>query len=292
MTPDHDYSTAMGHGGVNGGTTWLHNIADALRAEGHEANIKSITQYVEDGTDYVIVQSESMMNCLHLHNYIGRGGKVIVLLGHFAPHKDYLPIVELRVQGRYFLSPWEGELLVEIGRPVHLFPHAYADLIDDKTSVNRQGSIVFAGNTYNLRSEDWFEGIDVTRIYGVLPKNMPAIYRGADVCLNLHGDFQKNIVSDEHNRLSRQPGMMINERHWSVLGAGGLLITDWIPQMERWFDRDELIAADTAQEYRELVEYYKNHKEEGLKKLAPAIKKVRENHTYSHRIKDLLKIVC
>lgn len=280
----------MGHGGVNGGTAWLHNIADGLKAIGYEAQVSGITQPID--CNYVIIQSESMWSTHHLDTFVGRGGRVIALLGHFNyPHKDYMPFIHVKANSRYFLSPWEGALLDNVGKPVHLFPHAYNDVIDDKESVDRRGSIVFAGNTYNLRNEDWFEGLDVTRIYGVLPKDMPAIYRGADVCLNLHGDFQKNIVSEEKNRLSNKPGMMINERFWSVLGAGGLLITDWIPQMERWFEKDELITADNAKDFRDLVNYYKDHKEEGLKKLEKARNKVRELHTYKQRAESLISFL-
>ena len=244
LTPDHDYSSAMISGGVNGGTAWLYNIADALRILGQEAEIKSVTQRLE--ADYVIVQSVSMISALFLDNFVGRGGKVLCLLEHFNyPHKDYLRYNMVRAMSKHFLTAWEGEVLE--GIEATFFPHAYNDLIDDG-KTERKGSIVFAGNSYNLRSEDYFDGLNVTRIYATLPKDMPAIYRGADVCLSLHGNFQKNIISKEKNRLSDKPGMMINERFWGILGAGGLMVTDWVPQMARWFDKDELIIGESKEQ--------------------------------------------
>lgn len=285
LTPDHDYSTAMISGGVNGGTIWLWNIMQALKWHGHEAEIKSVTHRLD--ADYVIVQSESMMNCLHLDNFVGRGGKVITLLGHFMNHRDYLPFNLVKAASKYFFSPWEGKLLD--GIDCILMPHGYNDLLEDGARIERKGSIVFAANTYNLRGEEWLEGLDITRIYKTLPQDMPAIYRGADVCINLHGDFQKNIVSTEKNRLSNKPGMMINERFWSVLGSGGLLVCDWVPQMERWFSKEELIIGYNKEEFAELVNYYKDHKKEGLKKLEKAIKKVRNEHTYKQRVERMLR---
>lgn len=285
VTPDHDYSSAFASGCVNGGTTWLHNIADAIRFYDHEAEIRPINQGLS--ADYVIVQSEAMMHTSHLGEY-AKKGKVICLLGHFEAG-PYAPLSSVKEWSKFIFTPWEGECLT--GTDHHLFPHAYNDLHDERKSIKR-GSIIFDGNSYSLRSEEWFKGLDITRIYGTLPKEMLNLYRGADVCLNLHGDFQKNKVVEAPNRLSGFPGMMINERFWNVLGAGGLLITDWVDQMGRWFDKSELIFASSKEEYQELVTYYVKHKAEGLYKLRTAIEKVRKHHTYKDRVQLMLKTVC
>lgn len=286
VAPDQDYSTAMQtHGGVNGGTVWLDNIARALRWHGNDAELVSINTHLE--ADFVIVQSEAM-KYKTLKEYAHRGGRIICLLSHFNPaHRKYLPLPEIRNLSRIIFTPWEGDLLGGVEYP--FLPHAYGDQMDDHVSVENRGSIVFAGNSYPLRHEGWFDRVGVTRIYRTLPWDMPAIYRGADVCLNLHGDFQKNIVSCETSRVSDKKGMMVNERFWNVLGAGGLLVTDWVPQMERWFSKDELIIAHDRREFEELVKYYKTRKEEGLSRLEKARNKVRSMHTYRHRVLDILK---
>lgn len=284
ISPDHDYSVGLVSGGINGGTVWLHNMADNLRALGHDVEVVPI-RYKVDG-DFVIVQSESMANCPSLDNFVGRGGKLITLLGHFKDHRDYMRLKDVMAQSSYMFTPWEGELLN--GIEAVTLPHGYNNLIDDGKSMNRKGSIIFSGNTYNLRSESYFNGLDITKINAVLPKELPAIYRAADVCVNIHGDFQKNIVSPETNRLSDSSGMMINERFWFVLGSGGLLVTDWVSQMANWFSKDELITAETPEEFTELVNYYKNHKQEGLKKLEKAREKVQSEHTYKKRMELML----
>lgn len=290
VAPDHDYSTAMQvHGGVNGGTVWLDNIARALCWLGHEAEMVSINYPLT--ADYVIVQSE-VIGYGTLKEYKHNGGKIICLLGHFNPaHRKYPHIDTVKMLSHIMVTPWEGELL--LGEEYPLFPHAYSDLMDDKISIDRRGSVIFSGNSYPLRDESWFDTLNVTRIYKTFPWDLPAVYRGADVCLNIHGGFQKNIVSCEMSRISDKKGMMINERFWNVLGSGGLLICDWIPQMGRWFDRDELIVAETKEEFKELVKYYLEHKQEGLDRLAVAREKVRFMHTYRKRVGDLLKyLVC
>lgn len=296
VAPDHDYSSAMVTGCVNGGTVWLDNMAQALRKLGHEAEMRGVTQYLNLGKDidYVIVQSEHIY-FEHIRDFADKGGKIIALMGHFKDdHPVYAGLDTVKGLSNKLFTPWSGPC----AEGIDLLPHAYNDLSDDRKRVDRRGSVVFAGNTYSLRNESWLRGramfkeLKITRIYKTLPKDLYAVYRGADVCVNLHGDFQKNIVVDDLNRLSDKPGMMINERFWQVLGAGGLLVTDWVPQMGRWFREDELIVAHSKEEFYDLVTYYQKHKKEGLAKLQTAIQRVRDSHTYRHRMADMLPHLC
>lgn len=291
VAPDHDYSTAMQvHGGVNGVTVWMDGLAQALRWHGHEAEVVSINHHLT--ADYVFIQSEAM-KYPEIKEYAEKnGGKVICLLQHFnlSPN-GYPEFRKVRALSWQIFTAWEGALLE--GKEYPFFPHGYNDLLDDGISIDRKGSVVFIGNSYSLRNEGWFDGLDVTRVYKTFPKDVPAIYRGADICVNMHGDFQKNIVSSLGNRVSDKPGMMVNERFWHILGCGGLLVTDWVPQMARWFSEDELIVGHNKEEFQELVRYYATHKQEGLDKLKSARNKVRKYHTYKDRVADIFKyLVC
>ena len=263
-------------------------LARALKWHGHEAETVSINCHLT--ADYVFIQSEAMKYG-EIREYAERGGKVICFLQHFnlSPN-GYPEFRKIRKMSWQIFTTWEGDCLEDVEYP--FIPHAYNDLIDDRKSIDRKGAIVFAGNSYSQRNEDWFNGLDITRIYKTLPQDIPAIYRGADVCVNLHGDFQKNKISHLPNRVSDKPGMQINERFWHVLGCGGLLITDWVPQMERWFKKDELIIGETKDEFQYLVNYYRNHRKEGLDKLKTARERIQRKHTYRHRVSDILKYLC
>lgn len=289
VAPDHEYESAMVSGGVNGGTVWLDNIAQALRWHGHEAELASITEnHLE--ADYVIVQSE-FIHFSGVTEFVATGGKVLCLLGHFnSDHPEYPTMQTVRALSRHILTPWEGDVLD--GFYTLLMPHAYNDLVDENINWNWRGNIVFVGNSYPLRNEDWFKSLDIHRVYGVHPKELPAIYRAANVCVNIHGDFQKNLLAQKGNRISNKPGMMINERFWNILGSGGLMVCDWVPQMGRWFTQDELIIAHSQEEFYDLVSYYNIHKEEGLVRLAGAFEKVRKMHTYKDRVRDMFHYIC
>jgi hypothetical protein len=263
----------------NGGTVWLHNIAHALRYLGHEAEVISLGEDYND-CDYVIIQSEWTA----MPQYQTCRTKKIVLLGHFIKHVYPDP---RHMNADYLITTWKGECTD--GFNAHFIPHAYSNLIDDGGS-KYAGDIVWAGNPYPLREEGWFNGIDVTRITGH-PTELLMNYRSAKVCLGLHGDFQKNIVSKEESKIADKPGEMINERFWNVIGAGGLLVSDFVPQMLEFFDESELIIGKTKEEYQEKVRYYQEHKDEGIELLQKARDKILAEHTYINRVNKLIELL-
>ena len=281
---DHDYSEGKRTCIINGGTVWLDNIARALRWHGHEAELIALTGEWGD-SDYVIVQSE-WLGMPNAWNCKAKGTRIITLLGHFISHV-YPKMETVRNLSNYLVTMWEGELLE--GFDTFFMPHAYSDLMDDQVSSIRKGDIVWAGNQYQLRDEGWLNGLDITPIKGTEPQELFAIYRGANVCPNIHGDFQKNIVSYQPSKIADKPGMMINERFWNVLGCGGTLVTDYIPQMDRFFEEGELLIGKTKEEFQALVEEYSHDRSKGCERLEKAREKVRKHHTYRHRVRDLLK---
>jgi len=82
---------------------------------------------------------------------------------------------------------------------------------------------------------------------------------------------------------------MINERFWNVLGAGGLLVTDWTPQMGKFFNKEDLIIGEDIDDFKAKVKYYSEHKQEGLDKLKKVRDIIRKEHTYKERVKVILE---
>lgn len=263
----------------NGGTVWLQNISEAIKELGHESEICDLTNPVE--ADYVIIQSE----WAHLDCFTKSVGKKIVMLGHFKGGAYSDPS---KIEADYFVSQWKGELIDNFPHKVIYMPHAFPSNRESVNS-NKNLGITFVGNTYALRKEDWLEGINVEKITGIHPNELNGVYKNSRVNLNIHGDFQKGIVSDEPSSLSNYPGYMINERFWHIIGAGGLIVSDFIPQMLDFFSEDELIVAKTKEEFKEKVDYYSKHRKEGIDKLRRARYKILNNHTYKHRIKQLIE---
>ena len=275
---DHNYRDVNGNFFCNGGTVWLDNIARALRNEGHEAEVIPLTGDW-NSADAVILQSE----WTGMPNWHEFKGKKICMLGHFCSHVYPNPV---EAGADLYFTTWSGEVIENFPKEVHFVPHGYSDLMDDG-KVSNLYDIPFAGNTYPLRGESWIEGVDMVK--QVEPQDMFAIYRGGKVCPNIHGPFQKNIVSTLPSRISDIPGTMINERFWNVLGAGGLLVTDWTPQMGKFFNKEDLIIGEDIDDFKAKVKYYSEHKQEGLDKLKKVRDIIRKEHTYKERVKVILE---
>lgn len=277
---DYDYKEGLESGTINGGTIWLDNIAHALRDAGHEAELISLNDSWE--ADAIIIQSE----WTGVPSYLEFKGKKVILLGHFIGGVYPDPRA---TNADHLITMWKGELLDGF-KNVHYIPHAYSDLTDKGNVINR-GDIIWAGNPYKLRKLDWLDGLPLSSVSGILPHDLLAMYRGANVCPNIHGGFQLGEVSDDPSRIADKPGYMINERFWNVIGCGGVLVTDYNPQILDYFKEDEIIMCKTKEEFHDKVHYYNKHKEEGIRFYGRARERIRKEHTYKERVREILNII-
>lgn len=81
-------------------------------------------------------------------------------------------------------------------------------------------------------------------------------------------------------------------RVYEVLACGAFLVVDKQRDVLRLFNTGEdLVVFDDVKELRELVTYYLRHPKEAKTIAARGRKKVLANHTYKHRIKEILSAV-
>ncbi len=82
-----------------------------------------------------------------------------------------------------------------------------------------------------------------------------------------------------------------NMRLYEATGVGSLLITDYKENLADLFEiGKEVVAYNNEQEAAELINYYLAHPEEAEKIAKAGQKKTLENHTYAHRMKELIPI--
>lgn len=276
---DHNFKDGLVSGVMNGGTVWLHNICDGLKANGIDAEV--IDLYSKNWeADVVIIQSE----WTGLDEYRKFNGKKVVLLGHFI--KGVYPDPHNMLED-LAVTVWSGEILD--GFRHKFLPHAFNDQLADCGDMNR-GEMVWCGNSYALRDEGWLTGLPVTQVKGVFTAQLSSIYKGK-VCPNIQGDFQQGIVSNDPSTIADKPGFMLNERFWHTIGAGGVLIQQYNPQILEFFDEDEIIMAKSKEEFQAKCRYYLEHRDEGIKFYERARAKVFKHHTYKNRAKTLIDLI-
>lgn len=106
-------------------------------------------------------------------------------------------------------------------------------------------------------------------------KELPFVYNGSDININL---------------TSFQMPYSCNQRVFDVPATGNFLITDYREALNDIFDvQKDISIFYNKEELQSLVKYYLNHKQEREKKSRSAMKKILSNHTYLHRLKELIK---
>jgi hypothetical protein len=80
----------------------------------------------------------------------------------------------------------------------------------------------------------------------------------------------------------------ITERSFSATACGAFQITDWTPVTERFYSREEFVSVRGENEFLEAFNYYFNRPDERNAIIKKSMKRVFTNHTYFHRIDNLI----
>ena len=106
---------------------------------------------------------------------------------------------------------------------------------------------------------------------------MYQLLRKSRITLNHHGDI---------------PPHANNMRLFEATGVGTLLITDWkVDLQEMFMPGKEVVAYRTPEECAELFEYYLEHGDEQLVIASAGQQRTLREHTYYHRMEELVAIV-
>ncbi len=81
-------------------------------------------------------------------------------------------------------------------------------------------------------------------------------------------------------------------RAFEVLGSGGFLLSNYqADYADCYVDGEDYISFGSKEDMLDKIEYYLSHEKERAEIAVNGLKKTKENHTYEHRIRDIMKIV-
>lgn len=274
-----------------GGSIWIRHIGDTLIQLGHDVrycHFESDTSY----GDFTIIQSEWIEK-----NAYKTSRRAIVLLGHFTA-EVYPDSTKLRPQD-IVLTQWKGEVVEDwekrSGLKAHYFPHGYF-----VTYFNSSGSWVpvnmndcaesrvalWIGTDSLFRDVSRFDGLPVEKLT-CDERDVSSQYEHAIICPNVHLNIQKGQLINVPESILTKPGYAVNERLFWIPGAGGFQIADENPLVREFYDEDEVPMA-TAEDFKEIFQYYLDHPEEREAMAKKAHTRTMGEHTYEHRIKKIL----
>lgn len=107
-------------------------------------------------------------------------------------------------------------------------------------------------------------------------KHVANIFASAKVCPNLH---------EPHSQVY---GHDVIERPFKLLANKSFVISDSVSGLNRLFDENELVVADSPEEFHKLVYHYVKNPQETLSFRQAGYKKVINNHTYFDRVIKML----
>lgn len=274
----------------NGGSLVLYHIGHALEQLGHEfGGMLNIEDAPPRDADYLMFQSE-WFRSLRYHRHETKA-KWICWVGHFLPGVRYdMPLLS-EIDADYYFTQYEGkafdyakEIFERQGKTLYYLPHAGCEKCNTEGIKIDCPEVIFIGNSFPERSEEWLQyaGVPVT---GVPFEDCKNYYKSAIVCPNCHGGFQRNEISE----FNEVPGYMINERIFQVILSGGFAISDNNPIVKKFFTGDEVPYAETKEEFKKLIDYFRTHQDERLPYMVRARKRIMREHLYTHRMAKFLK---
>ncbi|SKB26226.1 Glycosyl transferases group 1 [Parapedobacter luteus] len=95
------------------------------------------------------------------------------------------------------------------------------------------------------------------------------------------------VIPSIHTSAQVHHGILVNERVFTAPMQGGFQICD-NPLARKYFTAEELVIAETPQDFIEAFRYFTANPESRLPYISKMQDKVLKNHTYHHRIEKLL----
>ena len=90
------------------------------------------------------------------------------------------------------------------------------------------------------------------------------------------------------NCTSKQMKGAVNQRIFDIPAAGGFVLTDWRPQMERLFEPDEMAVYHEPEEIADLTRHFLSHPDQRRALVPAGRRRVLACHTWRHRLQTLL----
>lgn len=143
----------------------------------------------------------------------------------------------------------------------------------DWTAWNRMlGKVQKAGQYFNIPL------LKKIRIFPLRLDDERRVYSSAKLSLNVHEEQVKRFNCE------------INERTFKIMACGGFELVDNLPLLRRYFNDRELAIAENTRVWFEKIEYFLHHPAERKKIAERGMKKVLAEHTYHHRVKQIIAL--
>ena len=146
--------------------------------------------------------------------------------------------------------------------------------------IDRYFAPILARHSHTIIGPGWSEspyGLRDT-VLEDFNSTAPRIYSGHTISLNVHHPHEYE-------------GYTCNERVFNSVVMGGFPINDPVPRVREFFPEDEMIVAESPEDYIEKTDHFIRYPDERLPYIEKAQRRIFAEHTYHHRLADLLHFI-
>ncbi|MCD4650288.1 MAG: glycosyltransferase [Candidatus Cloacimonetes bacterium] len=108
------------------------------------------------------------------------------------------------------------------------------------------------------------------------------IYSSTKININLHSAMGDSILEED--------GDFVNPRTFEIMACGGFQLVDkrkYLPEL--FVEGEEIVTFSGLEDLKEKIDYYLTHEDERMRIANNGRRKVLNNHTYTHRIEEMLR---
>jgi len=181
--------------------------------------------------------------------------------------------------------------------PLAVDPNDYYPLALSDTELSYYGSDVsFAGSAYRSRGRVLIELMDFNlKLWGGnwLNEGLKKVTTKRGEIISTEEACKIYNATKINLSLCHQQSVFgPNLRVFEILAPGGFLITENLADLHKLFKvGEEIVCYDGVEDLKDKIKYYLAHPEERKAIAEAGHRRVIENHTYLHRMKELLNIV-
>lgn len=208
--------------------------------------------------------------------------------------KGYLEAIvqaQKRVYGYNFLKELlTPDILVQLQKAYPTDPNAltvmspeaiYADFVFNRqvTALERQEILTMLGKRHKVHLYTNDQTVQISGVQNHGPANyykeMPAVFQSSKINLNI-------------TLRSIKTGIPL--RAMDIMGSGGFLMTNYQAELFEYFEPDvDFVYYNDYEDLQNKTDYYLTYKKEREEIAANGCQKVRREHTYQNRIKEMIK---
>lgn len=121
------------------------------------------------------------------------------------------------------------------------------------------------------------------------PEETASYYNGAKIVINLHRDIYDDSINFNSEKI---PAHSLNPRTFEISSCKTLQLTDVRQDLEnQYIPGYEIATYDSVEELKSQIDYYLTHEDERMKIAASSLSRTLQEHTYTHRLTQMLDII-